>query len=235
MGTGIIYNGWKTIVGANLDLKDTQFKVVCEKDKVYVATLDKEGKFVPILGANANGNFASLSVCLPYDKRSEKSAHSTAIENIVSDVILENTWFENVLSTAKFKSISSKQNISKLAQISNLSGDVLQIIAGQGYKFFQKPRYSVLTNYSPMKGIRENHPFMGHDRYKVADYHLFKATPSFDVQSCFDVLKLTSQKIFPTVVSMVFDATNNIVYWCLYGDFDKVFSQTLTPSSDDDE
>lgn len=39
-------------------------------------------------------------------------------------------------------------------------------------------------------------------------------TDSFDVDECFEILKQTSQTICPTVVSMVFDVSENIIYWC---------------------
>ena len=54
---------------------------------------------------------------------------------------------------------------------------------------------------------------MGLDRYKKAE-ELLKSYTFFDVNDCFNVLKATSQEICPTVVSMVYDVENKIVYWC---------------------
>ncbi|MDD3403678.1 MAG: hypothetical protein PHQ72_10045 [Hespellia sp.] len=40
------------------------------------------------------------------------------------------------------------------------------------------------------------------------------AKDNFDVTDCFEVLKAVSQTVCPTVVSMVFDVEENVVYWC---------------------
>ena len=40
MCTSIVSNGKKTLVGWNLDLADMPYKVVAERDKVYIAVLD---------------------------------------------------------------------------------------------------------------------------------------------------------------------------------------------------
>ena len=76
------------------------------------------------------------------------------------------------------------------------------------------PRYAVMTNFSPFKGDSALHPWMGLDRYNAAVAALEAADDGFDVQACFDVLRRTAQTVCPTVVSMVYDAEENAVYWC---------------------
>ena len=100
------------------------------------------------------------------------------------------------------------------AQHSDKNGNVLQINPGQGYKYIEKPRYSVMTNFSPFKGNTEQHPWMGWDRYNKAVEMLDEAVDDFDVKDCFEVLKETAQDACPTVVSMVFGVAENTVYWC---------------------
>ena len=56
---------------------------------------------------------------------------------------------------------------------------------------------------------------MGLDRYNLANELLSKTDDYFDVQDLFDVLSKVAQTICPTVVSMVYDANDNKVYWCL--------------------
>ena len=55
---------------------------------------------------------------------------------------------------------------------------------------------------------------MGWDRYQKAEQMLEAASDDFDVEDCFGILKEVSQTVCPTVVSMVFDATDRMVYWC---------------------
>ena len=55
---------------------------------------------------------------------------------------------------------------------------------------------------------------MGLDRYQIAKNMLEEASDDFDVEDCFRILKAVSQTVCPTVVSMVFDMTEMVVYWC---------------------
>jgi hypothetical protein len=63
---------------------------------------------------------------------------------------------------------------------------------------------------------------MGMDRYQKAEELLGKATDSFDVKDCFNVLKEVSQTVCPTVISMVFDVTERTVYWCYDRNYDQI-------------
>lgn len=50
----------------------------------------------------------------------------------------------------------------------------------------------------------------------------------FDVSDCFEILKQTSQTICPTVVSMVFDIEDNMVYWCENREWNKVEKKKIS-------
>ncbi len=91
---------------------------------------------------------------------------------------------------------------------------MLHIIPGQGYKYYEKTKYQVLTNFSPLKADSEKHPWMGWGRYHIAEEMLKETADNFDVNDCFDILRAVSQEDCPTVVSMVFDVTEMKVYWC---------------------
>ena len=56
MCTSIVSNGRKTIVGWNLDILDMDYKIVAESDKVYIASNDEKEGWLPLFGANAEGN-----------------------------------------------------------------------------------------------------------------------------------------------------------------------------------
>ena len=60
MCTIIVSNGKKTLVGWNLDLADMPYKVVAERDKVYIAVLDATEGWMPLFGANARGDFVAM-------------------------------------------------------------------------------------------------------------------------------------------------------------------------------
>ena len=52
MCTSIISNRKKTIVGWNLDILDMEYKVVAQKDAVYIAINDATQGWLPLFGAN---------------------------------------------------------------------------------------------------------------------------------------------------------------------------------------
>ena len=56
MCNSIVSNGRKTIVGWNLDILDMDYKIVAESDKVYIAINDEKEGWLPLFGANAEGN-----------------------------------------------------------------------------------------------------------------------------------------------------------------------------------
>ena len=69
------------------------------------------------------------------------------------------------------------------------------------------------------------HPWMGYDRYETATQMLKDAPDDFDVTDCFDILKKVSQTVCPTVVSMVYDVTERVVYWCEHQKWSEIQTQ----------
>ena len=156
-----------------------------------------------------------MPTCWPFDERSNPAREDCKnIINLDIDLLLEKKTFSELKEIAANDTVCSVPGVTFQAQLSDKDGNVLQIIPGQGYQYKERPIFSVLTNFSPFKGDRELHPWMGIDRYEKAVSMLEKADVSFDVADCFEVLKATSQTVCPTVVSMVFDVTDCIVYWC---------------------
>lgn len=228
MCTSIVYNGKKTIVGWNLDICDMEHRVTASDKGVYIEINDKTEGWMPLFGANARGDFVGMPTCWPYDKRSDPTdGKCNNIINLDIDLLLEKKTFAEVKAIAESGSVCSVPGFTFQAQLSDKNGNVLQITPGQGYRYFDRPPYSVLANFSPFKGDSETHPWMGLDRYMTAVNMLEAADDTFSVNDCFAVLKAVSQTVCPTVLSMVFDAADNIVYWCGDRNYDKIFKQKL--------
>ena len=128
---------------------------------------------------------------------------------------------------AENRPVYSVPGLTFMGALSDSEGNVLHIIPGQGCRYYERPMYKVLTNFSPLKGKREEHPWMGIDRYEIAEKMLQSAQNDFDVQDCFEILKKTAQSICPTVVSMVYDVTDSVVYWCENQRWDEIQSQSF--------
>ena len=226
MCTSIVSNIGKTVVGWNLDILDMEYRVRPTSDGVYIEINDKTEGWMPLFGANRRGEFVSMPCCWPYDSRSDMKDGGMCIINLDIDLLLMKKTFAEVREIAESGEICSIPGTTFQAQLSDADGNVLQIVPGQGYRYIEKPRYSIMTNFSPFKMNSETHPWMGWDRYQTV-CEMIKKYDSFGVGDCFAVLKAASQTVCPTVVSMVFDVGEKIVYWCEQREYDKIKKYTF--------
>ena len=184
---------------------------------------------MPLFGANARGDFVAMPTCWPYDSQSDPT--DTAAQNIILlniDLLLGRKTFSEIREIAETRPICSVPGLTFQSQLSDSNGNVLQIVPGQGVRYLPRPKFSVMTNFSPFKGNTETHPWMGFDRYQTATKMLETASETFDVSDCFEILKQSSQTLCPTVVSMVFDVDERTVYWCEKCEWDHIQKQRLT-------
>ena len=215
MCTSIVANGKKTLIGWNLDLAGMEYKVVAERDKVYIACLDATEGWMPLFGANARGDFVAMPTCWPHDARSNPvSGQEPNMIMLDIDLLLGKKTLQEVREIVERESVCSVPGLTFQSQLSDAEGNVLQIVPGQGVRYMQAPKYAVMTNFSPFRGDAERHPWMGLDRYDVATEMLERHGGDLDVDGCFAILQAVSQTVCPTVVSMVFDVRERTVYWC---------------------
>ena len=215
MCTSIVTNFKKPIIGWNLDLLNMQWKVETSNDNVSIYILDAKEGWLPLFGVNNRGDFVAMPTCYPFDNRSnKKSENQINLLNLDIDILTKKKTINEALELSKKNLICSVDGITFQAQISSKQGDSLIIVPGQGYKYLVKPKFFVLTNFSPFKMDKELHPWMGLDRYNKAMEMLKNSSIYFSINDMFSILKATSQEICPTIVSMVFDASENTLYWC---------------------
>ena len=215
MCTSIVFNGKKTIVGWNLDILDMEYRVSANDARVCIEINDAKEGWLPLFGANARGDFVAMPTCWPYDQRSDPGeGRQSNLLVLDIDLLLEKRTLGELREIAESGAVCSVAGVSFQAQLSDREGNVLQIVPGQGNRYLERPRFSVMTNFSPFKGDSELHPWMGLDRYSAAVAALEAADEDFGVEACFDVLRSCAQTVCPTVVSMVLDVAENAVYWC---------------------
>lgn len=159
MCTSIVANGKKTLIGWNLDLAGMEYKVVAERDKVYIACLDATEGWLPLFGANARGDFVAMPTCWPHDARSNPiSGQQPNVIVLNIDLLLGKKTLQEVREIAERESVCSVPGLTFQSQLSDAHGNVLQIVPGQGVRYMQAPKYAVMTNFSPFKGDSELHP-----------------------------------------------------------------------------
>lgn len=221
MCTSIVSNRNKTIVGWNLDILDLEHRVTVYDAGVYIEINDGTEGWMPLFGANCRGDFVGMPTCHPFDARSNPTSAGHNIIMLDIDLLLQKKTLQDIRKIAENGPVFSVPGVTFMGALSDSNGNVLQIIPGQGVRYLEKPKYALLTNFSPYKMDAEKHPWMGWDRYTTAEKMLAEATDHFDVSDCFAILKAVSQEACPTVVSMVFDVTENTVYWCEHRQWDQ--------------
>ena len=214
MCTSIISNRKKTIVGWNLDILNMEHRVSVSEKGVFIEINDPVEGWMPLFGANSRGDFVGMPTCWPFDHRSDPSGSGENVIMLDIDLLLQKKTFKEIKAAAEREPVFSVPGVTFMSSLSDKNGNVLHIIPGQGSRYYEKPEYQVLTNFSPFKMDSETHPWMGWDRYHIAEEMLKNASDDFDVKDCFDILKAVSQEVCPTVVSMVFDVSEMKVYWC---------------------
>ena len=214
MCTSIVVNKKKTFVGWNLDILDMEYRVRPAEDGVFIEINDPKEGWLPLFGANSRGDFVGMPTCWPFDGRSDPKEEGENVIMLDIDLLLQKKTLREIKEIAENKPVCSIPGITFMSALSDKDGNVLHIIPGQGSLYYRKPEYKILTNFSPFKGDSEIHPWMGLDRYNKAKAMLRDAGEDFDVEDCFQVLKAVSQEVCPTVVSMVYDVSEKMVYWC---------------------
>ena len=225
MCTSIISNRKKTIVGWNLDLLDMAHRVVPSAAGVFIEVYDKTEGWMPLFGANRNGDFVGMPTCWPYDQRSDPVGDEPNVIRLDIDLLLMEKTLGQIRDIAASGPVCSVPGLTFMASLSDGEGNVLHIVPGQGSAYFRRPTYKVLTNFSPYKMDREQHPWMGWDRYLRAERMMQGARDDFDVPDCFAVLRAVAQTVCPTVVSMVYDVTEKTVFWCEDRQWENVLSK----------
>ena len=168
-----------------------------------------------------------MPTCWPFDERSNPAGPGYNVIMLDIDLLTEKKTLQEIRAIAEKEPIYSVPGVTFMSSLSDKDGNVLHIIPGQGYRYYEQPKYQVLTNFSLFKMDSETHPWMGWDRYHTAKKMLENASDDFDVKDCFEILKKVSQEVCPTVVSMVFDVTEMKVHWCENRRWDNIHSLIL--------
>ena len=222
MCTSFISNRNKTLVGWNLDILAMEYRVRRDPRGVYIEINDLKEGWMPLFGANDRGDFVGMPTCWPFDERSDPQGEEENILLLDIDLLLQKKTLQEIREITETKKIASIPGATFMGSLSDKDGNVLHIIPGQGYKYYERPLHQVLTNFSPFKMNSEVHPWMGWDRYEKAVKTLGEADDDFGVKECFDLLKEVSQTVCPTVVSMVYDVSGKTVYWCENRDYENI-------------
>ena len=105
--------------------------------------------WLPLFGANRRGDFVGMPTCWPFDERSNPVPGSENLIMLDIDLLLQKKTLSEIHHIVSDQAACSVPGVTFQAQLSDREGNVLQIIPGQGNRYLEKPKYSVLTNFSP--------------------------------------------------------------------------------------
>lgn len=222
MCTSIVVNKKKTIVGWNLDITDFEYRIRPTDDGVFIEINDATEGWMPLFGANRRGDFVGMPTCWPHNERSNPAGGDTNVIMLNIDLLMMKKTLQQVCDFVQDNRVCSVPELTFMSSLSDSNGNVLHIVPGLGFKYYEKPDYKIMTNFPPFVPNPLQHPWMGLDRYQKAESLLGAATDDFDVDDCFQVLNEVSQTVCPTVISMVFDVTDKAVYWCHNRDYGQI-------------
>lgn len=226
MCTRFVYNGNDMITGFNfdIDLSVWNHKVITEKERFYIGILRPDGRYHSYHGINKNGNVGTLLYVHGNDKGEYKcGSEYMTIADLTEQFIKAELSFDNVLQILKTKKITYAPDATMQAMLSDISGRVLIIEPGIGYRE-EKEKYSLITNYSVLKPeSTQEFIVAGDDRYEQALQFLDKYNDDFSVSDGFSLLQKVHQEgLWATRVSFVCSAREQAVYYTENNKFEQI-------------
>ncbi len=226
MCTRFVYNGNDMITGFNfdIDLSVWNHKVITEKDRFYIGILRPDGKYHSYHGINKNGNVGTLLYVHGNDKGEYKCGSDyMTIADLTEQFIQAEISFDDVLEILNTKKITYASDATMQAMLSDISGRVLIIEPGIGYRE-EKKQYSLITNYSVL-APESTQKFIvsGDDRYEQALQFLEQCNDDFSVSDGFSLLQKVHQEgLWATRVSFVYSAKEQAVYYTENNQFKQI-------------
>lgn len=217
MCTRFVYHGNDMITGFNFDINLSvwKHKVIQEEGRFYIGILRPDGAYHSYHGVNRNGNVGTLLYVHgnPAGVYHDSSQCMT-IADLTERFIRAQISFDDAIRIVKSKKVTYAVDSTMQAMLSDVSGRVLIIEPGIGYREEEK-RYSLITNYSVIKPeSTKDYIVQGDDRYERALRLLDKYGQVFSVSDAFTLLQAVRQEgIWATRVSFVYSAKEQAVYY----------------------
>jgi hypothetical protein len=214
MCTSFVVYSDQTFIGMNFDGPPKPIKLVLQGDTQLLILQQENGQFLPAFGINHNGTFMNvLSVDSNEEGKYRRGKNCVHIMKLFEDV----------------------PNYSMHSMIAGKNRSTYIVEPGRNNIDFESTdrNFMVLTNFPLSENLNKNYTEVagpGSDRYTKAFEMLSQNTDTFDKQLGFSILKETMQHAggYPTQFSIVCMPEENVVYFALRGDFNKLFEFSFT-------
>lgn len=226
----------ETLYGMDFDYPDVEIRFTISSSgdlKVFQMEFLQEGSFVPTVGMNSAGLFASCQMLYP---EAEGTTQAAADEVYTWQVYRESlSSFRTVEEAVEF--LRDKRvvhwSLTLHDLIADKYGDAMVVEAGDEENVITRIEgdFIVMTNfpngefagkgYQAVEGV-------GAKRYKTAYEHILDTKAAFDVDLALETLeKAVSTGESATLCSMVFNPETGEVFIALERDFDRIWRVSL--------
>lgn len=227
--TGFIVDGEDTIYGMNFDFYTDDIRFFIEESggmKIFYMAFGQDDYYVPTVGMNSEGVFASLQELYPVTEVNRQADENQEFVYMLFYDALYQRNLDLAVQNAKEREIING-DVSIHLLMGDHHGKSYVVEPGIGNVFpRENPDYHVMTNFSHAEnqGLdRIEVQGVGSDRYRYACDVIEEAGSSFTKDDAFKTLKKSAQLTgsYRTQSSLVFDPDNTLVYVSLKGDFTK--------------
>ena len=228
MCTCFVYRKENILIGMNFDNDGKAFKISSSSNRDFLVSVSAGKNYFPSFGINPNGIFVcDLMVdshgAGVYKRQTDKRWVTTSLIKF----ILENdVQFEDLKTKLQRTEIVNAPNLSTHNLIVDRQGNICVVEPGRR-NIFTEPHDShwyIMTNF-PLSDYAEIVPPSpsggGSDRYVKALNMLASMSGRMTVEQGFEVLKGVAQNSpnWTTKLSLVYDATQQELFYCLDGNF----------------
>jgi hypothetical protein len=231
MCTTFVYRKKKVIVGMNFDNDGKEYRISGIKGKGFLVSVKKGPAVFPSIGVNPNGIFINDQMVDSretgvYKRQNEKRwVSSTFVKNILQT----NVTFDEIISKLNDIEIVNAPKSSTHNLIVARNGDICIVEPGRKNVISRKEdsEWFILTNF-PISEYNEIVPRKVHgsgsDRYLKALGLLEKEKEPLTIDAGFEILKSIQQNgpDWITEISIIYDATEQIIYYCQERKFEDV-------------
>jgi hypothetical protein len=236
MCTSFVVYSDQTFIGMNFDGPPKPIKLVLQGDTQLLILQQENGQFLPGFGINHNGTFMNvLSVDSNEEGKYRRGKNCLHIMKLFEDVLGERIEPSSLGTFLDINTVVNVPNYSMHSMIAGKNRSTYIVEPGRNNIDFESTdrNFMVLTNFPLSENLNKNYTEVagpGSDRYTKAFEMLSQNTDTFDKQLGFSILKETMQHAgdYPTQFSIICMPEENVVYFALRGDFNKLFEFSFT-------
>lgn len=229
MCTAFAKKGNDLLFGYNLDINPKDWNFALYKTSNYFTVGIKVGSTLYFThGVNRYGSFGNLPYMNGEPFTPQKGAKRERIDLMVDKLIRNKYSFADVKEIVNTKTVVNIPRTTMHSLFANSEGEMLIVEPGYDCRDV-KENYALLTNFPIFADIEDySNPFYGKDRYDTAKKILSSSGDDFSVADALALLCAVKQTgEWGTRISFVYSRNENKVYYCLDGDFDRVFTHAF--------